>query len=148
VKAGKLDDSWTAKRRVRAALGTTVAASAAPYGYTVTLWSSGAILIRSHGLPPVAEVFAFAAGALCGFGLMGLLARGALTSMESLGDAAVRVSAGALNWFAVGTAVGVVALISEIHGWEVWPLSSFIATALYVLLASLQLAVVAARRNS
>ena len=35
-----------------------------------------------------------------------------------------------------GTAVGGVALLSEIHGWEVWPLSSFTATALYVLLAS------------
>jgi len=133
---------------VRAALGTTVAASAAPYGYAITLWSAGAIVIRADGLPRLAEVFAFAAGALCGFGLMGLLARGALTSMESLGDAAERVSAGALNWFAVCTAVGVVALIAQIHGREVWPLSSFTATVLYVLLASLQLAVVAARRNS
>jgi hypothetical protein len=125
-----------------------VAASAAPYGYTVTLWSSGAILIRSHGLPHVAEVFAFAAGALCGFGLMGLLARGALASMESLDDAAGRVIAGTLHWLAVGTAVGVVALIAEIDGWEAWPLSSFTATTLYILLASLQLAVVDARRNS
>jgi len=148
LKLGGIDEAWTAKRTVRAALGTTVAASAAPYGYTVTLWSSGVIVIRAHGLPPVAEVFAFAAGALCAFGLMGLLARGALTSMESLGDAAERVSASALNWFAVCTAVGVIALIAQIHGWEVWPLSSFTATALYVLLASLQLAVVAARHNS
>ena len=125
-----------------------VAASAAPYGYTVTLWSSGAILIRSHGLPHVAEVFAFAAGALCGFGLMGLLARGALSSMESLDDVGDRVIAGTLHWLAVGTALGVVALITEVHGWEAWPLSSFTATALYILLASLQLAVVATRRNS
>lgn len=148
MKLGGVNETWTAKRTVRAALATTVAASAAPYGYTVTMWSVGAIVIRAHGLPAVGEVFAFAAGALCGFRLMGLLARGALSSMESLGDAAERVSAGALSWFAVGTAVGVVALISEIHGWEVWPLSSFTATALYVLLASLQLAVVSARHNS
>jgi hypothetical protein len=66
-----------------------VAASAASYGCTITLWSTGAIVIRADGLPRLAEVFPFAAGALCGFGLMGLLARGALTSMESLGDAPV-----------------------------------------------------------
>jgi hypothetical protein len=29
---------------LRATLGTIVAVSAAPYGYTVTLWSSGAVL--------------------------------------------------------------------------------------------------------
>jgi hypothetical protein len=146
--SGTRDESQTAKRTLRAALGTMVAASAAPYGYTVTLWSSGAIVIRSHGLPHVAEVFAFAAGALFGFGLMGLLARGALTSMEPLGDPADRVLAGALHWLAVGTAVGVAALLAEIPGWEVWPLCAFAATALYILIASFQLAVVAARRNS
>ncbi len=148
MKVGDTSKTWTARRTVRAALGTMVAASAAPYGYTVTLWSSGAILIRSHGLPHVGEVFAFAAGALCGFSLMGLLARGALTSMESLDDAADRVLAGALHWLAVGTAVGSVALITEMNGWEVWPLSSFAATTLYVLLASFQLAGVTIRRDS
>jgi hypothetical protein len=132
---------------LRAALGTIVAASAAPYGYTVTLWSSGAVLLRSHGAPHVAEVFAFAAGALAGFGLMALLARGALARMESLDDAADRVWAGALHWLAVGMAVGAVALLAEIHGWEAWPLGSFSATALYIFAASLQLTVVATRRR-
>ena len=142
------DESQTVKSALRAALGTMLAASAAPYGYTVTLWSSGAIVIRSHGLPHVPEVFAFAAGALSGFGLMGLMARGTLTGMDSLGDAADRVLAGSLHWLAVGAAVGLVALLAQIDGWEVWPLSSFAATVLYILIASFQLALVATRRNS
>jgi hypothetical protein len=132
---------------VRAALGTIVASSAAPYGYTLTLWSSGAVLLRSHGTPLVADVFAFVAGALAGFGLMALLARGALTRMESIDDAAERVWAGALHWLAVGVAVGAVALLAEIHGREAWPLGSFAATTLYILAASLQLTVVATRRK-
>jgi hypothetical protein len=132
---------------LRAPLGTIVAASAAPYGYTVTLWSSGAVLLRSHGAPHVGDVFAFAAGALAAFSLMALLARGALARMESVDDAADRVWAGALNWFAVGAAVGAVALLAEIHGREAWPLGSFAATALYILAASLQLTVVATRRK-
>lgn len=68
--------------------------------------------------------------------------------MKPLGEPADRVLAGALHWLAVGTAVGVAALLAQIHGWEVWPLSSFAATALYILIASFQLAVVATRRNS
>src|SRR3954447_8536844 len=102
---------------LRAALGTIVAASAAPYGYTVTLWCSGAVLMRSHGTPHVAEVFAFLAGALAGFGLMAFVAHGALGRAELLDDADDRVRAGTLHVLAVGGAVGAVALLAEIHSW-------------------------------
>ena len=79
---------------LRAALGTMVAASAAPYGYTVTIWNSGAVLMHSHRTPNVADVFLFIAGALTGFALMSLVAHGALAHMESLDDAGDRVLAG------------------------------------------------------
>ena|SRR5215211_2249260 len=64
------------RRTLRAALGTMVAASAAPYGYTVTIWSSGAVLMHSHGTPNVGDVFLFIAGALTGFALLSLAAQG------------------------------------------------------------------------
>jgi hypothetical protein len=124
-----------------------VAASAAPYGYTVTLWSSGAVLLRSHGTPHVAEVFAFLAGALAGFELMALLARGSLGRADLLGDPADRVRAGMLHVLAVGGSVGAVALLAEIDSWPAWPLSAFAATACYLFLASLELTVVAIRRE-
>jgi hypothetical protein len=132
---------------LREALATIVAASAAPYGYTVTLWSSGAVLMGSHGTPHVAEVFAFLAGALAGFGLMAFVAHGTLGRAELLDDAADRVVAGTLHVLAVGGAVGAVALLAKIHSWAAWPLSSLAATALYLLMASLQLTVVAIRRT-
>jgi spore maturation protein SpmB len=125
-----------------------VAASAAPYGYTVTIWSSGALLMHSHGVPKVADVFVFIGGALTAFGIMGLLAHGALARMEGLDHAGDRVLAGTMHWLAVGSAVGSVALIAEVHGWEAWPLGSFAATTLYIALASVQLALVTARRGS
>ena len=124
-----------------------VAASAAPYGYTISIWSSGAVLLRSHGVPTVAEVFAFLAGALIGFGALALAAQGALTRMESLDHAPDRVLAGALHWLATGAAVGAAALLAEIHAWEAWPLGSFAATTIYILGASAQLAVITARRG-
>jgi hypothetical protein len=134
-------------RGLRAALGTIVAASAAPYGYTISVWSSGAVLLGSHGIPSVAEVFAFLAGALTGFGVMALAAHGALTRTEPLDRAPDRVIAGALHWLAAGAAVGSAALLSELHGWEAWPLASFAATTVYILGASLQLALVRGRHE-
>jgi hypothetical protein len=130
---------------LRAALGTIVAASAAPYGYTISIWSSGAVLLHVHGVPTVAEVFAFLAGALAGFGAMALAAQGAVARMESLDHPPDRVLAGALHWLAAGAAVGAAALIAEIHAWEAWPLASFAATSVYILGASAQLAVVSRR---
>jgi hypothetical protein len=130
---------------LRAALGTIVAASAAPYGYTISIWSSGAVLMHGHGVPTVAEVFAFLAGALTGFGAMALAAQGAVARMESLDHPPDRVLAGAMHWLAAGAAVGAAALIAEIHAWEAWPLASFAATSTYILGASVQLAVVSRR---
>ena len=134
-------------RSLQAAMGTIVAASAAPYGYTISIWSSGAVLMQSHGTPRVAEVFAFVAGALTGFGLMGLLARGGLTRAEPNTHPPDRVLAGAMHWLAAGAAVGAAALVARIEGWEAWPLAAFAATAIYILGASVQLALVTRRRD-
>ena len=105
------------------------------------------MLMHSHGTPRVPDVFAFLAGALTGFGLLALFSRGALTRMESLDHAPDRVLAGAMHWLAAGAAVGVVALVAMLHGWEVWPLGSFAATSIYILGASIQLALVTHRRD-
>ena len=132
---------------LQVALGTIVAASAAPYGYTISIWSSGAVLMHSHGTPSVADVFGFLAGALTGFGLMGLLARGGLTPEDPPAHAPDRVLAGAMHWLAAGAAVGAAALVARIGGWEAWPLAAFTATAVYILGASVQLALVTRRRD-
>jgi hypothetical protein len=87
-------------------------------------------------------VFAFLAGALTGFVVMALLAQGALTRVDSLERAPDRVLAGALHWLAAGAAVAASALIAQIHGWEAWPLGSFAATCIYILGASIQLALI------
>lgn len=142
-----LNEARSVGRTLRAALGTMVAASAAPYGYTISIWSSGAVLMHSHGTPEVADVFAFLAGALTGFGVLALFSRGALARMESLDHPPDRVLAGAMHWLAAGAAVGIVALVAMLDGWEAWPLGSFAATSVYILGASIQLAAVAHRRS-
>ncbi len=129
----------------RAALGTIVSASAAPYGYTISLWSSGALLIHLHGAPTVGEIFLFLTGALLGFALVGSFAHGALRTTMPLSPGQGHVLTGLLHWFSVGLAVGSVALVAEVPSWIAWILGSLIATSVYLLAASLQLALVTAR---
>ncbi len=132
-------------RTFRPALATIVAASAAPYGYTVSIWSSGAILMAAHGVPSGAEVAGLIAGALSGFGLLGRAARTPLARGAPLDDPGDRVAAGTLHWLAVLAAIGAVALVARLPGWLAWPLGSLIATTTYLLAAGLQLAIVTAR---
>ena len=132
---------------LRAALGTVVAASAAPYGYALSIWSSGAVLMGAREIPRIGEVFAFLAGAVIGFGFVSVLARGSLARMETLDHPPDRVLAGTLNLCATGAAVGAVALIAELDSAAARPLGSFAATTIYLLGASAQLALVSGRRR-
>jgi heme/copper-type cytochrome/quinol oxidase subunit 3 len=123
------------------ALGAIVSSSAAPYGYTLSVWSSGAVLISARSIPSVGDVFLFAVGALCAFNVLALLtSRLGATRARGLGRE--RVITGALHWFAVGIALGAATLIAQIPSWVAWPLGSFAATTVYLLGATLQLAVV------
>ena len=137
--------SKPARGVLAASLGTVVAASAVPYGYTVSIWSSGAVLMHRLGTPNVLDVFLFVVGALIGFVALGLLAHGSLSRAELPAPGSERVHVGMLHWFAVGAAVGTVALLAEIPGRAAWGLGSFAATSLYMLGASLQLALVVGR---
>ena len=104
--AGPPEERRAARGTLRAALATVVAASAVPYGYTLAIWGSGAVLLRSLGAPTAAEVFIFAAGASAGFylvgRLLGLLASATPGSANPTNRYEDRVLAGAFDWIAVG----------------------------------------------
>lgn len=149
--AGPPEERRAARGTLRAALATVVAASAVPYGYTLAIWGSGAVLLRSLGAPTAAEVFIFAAGASAGFylvgRLLGLLASATPGSANPTNRHEDRVLAGAFDWIAVGAAIGAVSLLDGIHGWLPWLVGPFAATVLYLLIASAQLAVVLFRER-
>lgn len=127
------------------ALATLASASAAPYGYTISIWSSGAILVHYRGAPNVGDVFLFAAGALAGYTLIGLLVHRRLRAVGPTHSAPERVLAGVLHWFAVGAALGAVALLAQIDSPLAWLLSMFAATTIYLVGATIQLAAVTGR---
>lgn len=53
------------------ALETALHGAGLPYGYAVTVWSTGAALISARGPPSVGHLFLFAAGAAGAYGGLG-----------------------------------------------------------------------------
>lgn len=65
----------------RRRLAANLAREAEAYGYTLSIWGSGALLVDAFGIPGFARVFAFVAGALAGFAALAVVAfRGFLES--------------------------------------------------------------------
>lgn len=135
----------SAGRMLGAALSTLLVASAAPYGYTLAIWGSGAMLVRSHGVPDVGDVFMFVAGAIAGFNLLGLSAEETINRTMPIERRGDRLLGGVLDWIAVGAAVGAASLLAEIHSWVPWLVAPLVATVLYLFVASLQLAALSIR---
>ena len=148
AKASKEEVPERLERSFRAGFLTVIAASAAPYGYTLAVWSSGAVLLVSRGKPTVGDVFLFIAGGLAAFGILGALIQGELARRETRDRRRDRVLAGAFDWISVGGAVGAAALIAEIPSWVAWPLAAFTATIVYFTAFGLQLALVTLRQRA
>jgi hypothetical protein len=120
------------------ALATVVRRSAIPYGYTITIWTSGAVLEHGHGRPTLGQTYLFLLGAVGGFAVVALIAaRSAPRRLEPAAGAVLLI--GAINVLALGLALGAAALVSMIRGGAAWPLGSFAATTVYLLAASVEL---------
>jgi hypothetical protein len=124
------------RRRLRG----SVAQSAAPYGYTLTIWTSGAIVAHVQGVPATVHALVFAAGAILSFMFIGVLAFGRpeqLLRPPKQRDVEVW---GAFHLPVVGVAVGLTTLIA--HGVDnavvCWLLVGFLSTSSYLLLIALQ----------
>ena len=132
--------------RYRPALRATIAASAAPYGYTLTVWTSGAVLSHARGIPSAVEALLFLGGAVAAYALVAAVAlRG---SQERLvPEPATAAVWGGLHLFAVSLAIGATTVIAHlVHNVAAWPLVGFLATALYLTVSSGQLAIAHAVR--
>jgi uncharacterized membrane protein YraQ (UPF0718 family) len=124
----------------RSALRAAVAASAAPYGYTLTIWTTGAVLSHARGIPRTGEALLFLVGAVAGYTLVGGSAFGGI-SEHLVPEPARAVVWGGLHVFSVGLAVGTASLIAHyVQSTAAWPLAGLVSTTVYLLLSALQLA--------
>jgi hypothetical protein len=116
-----------------------VATSAGPHGYTLTLWTAGAIASNARGRPPAAlDAFLLLAGAVPAFGFVGSVAGGGLRrpipsprQQNSLW--------GALHLPTVTRSIALCrALTVRLHGHALWPAIGVTATATFLLGSALQ----------
>lgn len=121
-------------------LRTAVGASGGPYGYTLTTWTTGAVLVGVRGLPSTFDALAFMAGAVLGFAVVGTAAFGGVAARF---EEPPRRSAlwGNFHVLSVGLAILAASLVAhQVRGGFAWPATSFFSTVVYLLVLGAELA--------
>lgn len=125
------------------ALKTAVHGAALPYGYAVTVWSTGAAVSGRHSMPSVANIFMFAAGATIAYGMLRLLTWNTDDEADKpLARSPHVLRAGMLHLAAIGLAVTAAVLVARVHGDAAWILAPFAATLAYLGGSSVEVALV------
>jgi len=123
-----------------------VGASAAPYGFTLTIWTTGAIITHEHGVPDALEALLFMIGSVVGFMLVGFVAFGDLELKFTPEERHIGAW-GVFHLPSVGLAIALAWIVARIHGATAWPLAGLAATCAYLSVVGLQLAVAESRRR-
>ncbi len=118
-------------------LGVVAGAAAAPYGYTATVWGSGAVLADLRGTPTVGDAFSFLGGLVAAFATIAVLSR---LGRDTADESGLRewLITGALHAIAIAVAVGGAALCGLAPPAAAWPLGGFAATVLYLSVAAVE----------
>lgn len=130
------------------ALETALHGAGLPYGYAITVWSTGAVLVSAQGRPSIGGVFLFAAGATSAYGGLRFLTE------ATEGEAGTQLTrsphlirAGAIHVAAIALAIGAAALIARIESIVAWHLATFAATLLYLGVSSIEKALLDLERE-
>ncbi|MFW6092241.1 MAG: hypothetical protein ACODAF_10160 [Actinomycetota bacterium] len=118
----------------RQQLRTVISATAAPYGYTLSVWSAGALASRAvNAFPSTLDTLLLIGGAVSGFALLAVLAFGGFgEAFRPTPRRQVRVWGG-LHIPALGSSVLVCSgLVHVLRGHLIWLSVGFAATATYL----------------
>ena len=122
------------RRSYRTHLKTAVATSAAPYGYTLTIWTSGAVTTHARGVPTAWEALLFLAGAVIGFGVAAAVAYGRPSQILAPREHSFVRLWGGFHLVSVGLAIGSAALVTALVKDPIdWMIVGFIATFVYLI---------------
>lgn len=125
-------------RDYRQHLRTAVGSSAAPYGYTLATWTTGAVITHAYGLPTAIDALLFMCGAVLAFAVVGAVAFGGVTTRFAHTPRQAPLW-GSFHVLSVGGAIGAAALVTYLlssrGGWLVAP---FASTVTYLLILGTQ----------
>jgi hypothetical protein len=126
-------------RDYRAHLKTAVATSAAPYGYTLTIWTAGAVTTHEHGIPTATDAFLLLLGAVTGFALTAAIAYGSPAQVFAPHQAGNVRLWGGFHLISVGVSIGATTIVANALGRHVvWLAVGFVATTIYLIVVSAQ----------
>lgn len=132
-RAAWRDDVNVRSDRYLAGLHSAVDRAGVPYGYTVTIWTSGQVLIVSRGTPPALLLPAFAGGAALAYLSLAAVIGRSGDGREPVARAGLRaVWAVGIQLAAIMAAIGAVALVGEAPEGVAWPAGGFVATTVYL----------------
>lgn len=126
--------------RYSGSLRSAVAACGAPYGYTLSIWTSGSLLIAAHGLPNLVQALSFMLGSVTGYGLVGRLAFGNLGEPEGEMGRAPALWGNVHILSIGGTILASYPASHLLDGYLAWFATGFVATAAYLLLLAVEFA--------
>ena len=127
-------------RRYLHGLHNSARENVSAYGYSVTITASFGLLDVIVGSPRVLEVFLFAGGAVLAVALVEAGASGGFRHRLEEEPSRVQALGGSISIFSVGLALLAVLLVGRFMGGIVaWPLGSFLATLIYLLVFALEL---------
>ena len=110
------------------------------YGYSVTITASYGLLTVILGSPSVLEIFIFAGGAILAVALVEAIASGGFRHRLEEEPSRVRALGGSISFFSVGLALLSAVLVGRIvGGLFAWPLGSFLATLVFLLIFALEI---------
>jgi len=123
------------------ALETALHGAGLPYGYSISVWATGATLVSARGAPKVWSIFLFAAGAAAAYGMLRFLTRRAEGEAQSqLTRSPHLARAGAIHVTAIALSLAAAALIARIAGDVAWALAPFAQTLLYLGVSCVEMA--------
>lgn len=120
-------------------LQAIIGATAAPYGYTLTIWTAAAIASHAEGAPDGLEAVLFLAGAVVAFACVGAAAHGGVNGVLSVDRSREVRLWGALHIPAIGLTVGETTMIVTLmKGPTIFPATSFTVTVTYLAVIAAQ----------
>jgi len=126
----------------RTRLEANLVSESEAYGYTLSIWGAGALLVHAFGVPGVERALAYVAGGLAGFGTLALVAFQGFTAEASVTESPPSLVVSTVHIVATGGTLGAVHLLLAFAGGDRPPFVFFavgvLATVAYNLLLLLE----------
>ena len=125
------------------AIETSVHGAGLPYGYAITVWSTGAMLIGEHGTASPGLVFLFVGGAAAAYGTLKALTWNTRREADTpISKSPHPIRAGFIHVCAIALAVAAALAAAQVPGDVSWLLAPFASTFLYLAGSSVEVALV------